>query len=115
MLRSTISDAEVDAIQYDTPGTYGTPPHTLDVGWMYTIDYALSGDDTRTLPVATTRPETMFADVALAVNPGDARYVHLIGQHVRHPLASHRILPIVADTAVHSDKGTGVLKVCASN
>ncbi|KAK6037725.1 tRNA ligase class I [Cooperia oncophora] len=63
--------------------------------------------------VATTRPETMFADVALAVHPEDSRYSHLVGKLVRHPLCSDRKLPIVVDKAVQMDKRnrSGVLKI----
>lgn len=57
--------------------------------------------------MATTRPETTFADVALAVHPQDARYFHLIGKAVRHPLIPNRIMPIIGDENVKPDKGTG--------
>ncbi len=65
------------------------------------------------LEIATTRPETMMGDVAIAVNPKDARYAHLIGKHVRRPLPtdSEMLLPIVGDEAVEMTFGTGVLKV----
>lgn len=65
------------------------------------------------LEVATTRPETMMGDVALAVNPRDPRYADLIGKHVRRPLPieSEVLLPIVGDEAVEMAFGTGVLKV----
>ncbi|RCN33653.1 Anticodon-binding domain protein [Ancylostoma caninum] len=67
------------------------------------------------LEVATTRPETMFADVALAVNPADERYSRFIGKRVRHPLLPARKLPVLADTGVQMDKGTGVLKITPSH
>ena len=60
--------------------------------------------------IATTRPETMLADTAVAVNPKDERYKHLIGKHVKLPLVG-RILPIIADEAVDPEFGTGALKV----
>ncbi|MBX9741920.1 MAG: valine--tRNA ligase [Chthoniobacterales bacterium] len=65
------------------------------------------------LEIATTRPETIMADVALAVHPEDARYRHLIGKHVRRPLPveSDVQIPIIADSAVDPQFGTGVLKV----
>ncbi|VDK89364.1 unnamed protein product [Onchocerca ochengi] len=63
------------------------------------------------LEVGTTRPETLFADCALAVNPNDERYVKYIGLHVQHPLLPYRTLPILADTTVKTDKGTGILKI----
>jgi len=62
------------------------------------------------LVVATSRPETIMADVAVAVNPNDARYQHLIGQKVRIPLLDREI-PVIADEYVSIDFGTGALKV----
>lgn len=61
------------------------------------------------ITVATTRPETTLGDVAIAVNPSDSRYSQLIGQRVEHPI-TRRLLPIIADKAVHADKGSGALK-----
>jgi len=65
------------------------------------------------LEVATTRPETIPGDTAIAVNPKDIRYAHLIGRHVRRPLPveSEILLPIIGDEAVDFTFGTGVLKV----
>ena len=65
------------------------------------------------LEIATTRPETIMGDTAIAVNPKDQRYTHLIGQHVRRPLPleSETLLPIIGDEAVDFEFGTGVLKV----
>ena len=60
--------------------------------------------------VATTRPETLFGDVAVAVHPDDPRYAHWIGEMVRIPLTEHRI-PIIADLEVDPEKGTGAVKV----
>ncbi len=67
----------------------------------------------RWLTIATTRPETIPGDSAVAVNPKDERYAHLIGKHVRRPLPleNQAALPIVGDDAVVFDFGTGVLKV----
>lgn len=56
--------------------------------------------------MATTRLETMLGDTAIAVHPNDERYSHLIGRHVKHPL-SNRLLPIVADSMVDMELGTG--------
>lgn len=58
--------------------------------------------------VATTRLETMLGDVAVAVHPDDARYTHLHGRSLRHPLCVSRLLPIVADTSVDMTVGTGL-------
>jgi valyl-tRNA synthetase len=65
------------------------------------------------LTIATTRPETIPGDSAIAVNPRDPRYAHLIGSHVRRPLPpeNQALIPIVGDDAVAFDFGTGVLKV----
>ena len=62
------------------------------------------------LEVATTRPETIMADTAVAVHPNDKRYVDLVGKHAWRPLAREK-LPIVADEAIDPEFGTGVLKV----
>jgi len=78
---------------------------------------ALSGPDGRIwLTIATTRPETIPADTAVAVNPKDPRYTHLIGKHVYRALPldvpkEQRIIPIIADEHVDFEFGTGVLKV----
>jgi len=63
------------------------------------------------IEIATTRPETIMADVALAVNPSDPRYAALIGKHVRRPLGPLAEIPIIGDEAVDFAFGTGVLKV----
>src|SRR5205085_8799789 len=60
--------------------------------------------------VATTRPETMLGDTAVAVHPEDERYRHLVGKRVRLPLAD-RLIPVVADTYVDREFGTGVVKI----
>jgi len=64
----------------------------------------------RFLEVATTRPETIMADTAMAFHPGDKRYLDLIGKHARRPLAREKI-PIITDEAIDPEFGTGVLKV----
>lgn len=63
------------------------------------------------LEIATTRPETIMADVALAVNPNDPRYAPFIGKHVRRPLGPLAEIPIIGDEAVDLTFGTGILKV----
>ena len=65
------------------------------------------------LEIATTRPETIMGDTAVAVNPRDPRYAHLIGGSVRRPLPveNQALLPIIGDEAVDFEFGTGVLKV----
>jgi valyl-tRNA synthetase len=76
---------------------------------LYSIDYPVEGSD-RVLTVATVRPETMLADTAVAVNPGDERYRDLVGRHCVLPLVGRR-LPIIADEHVDPEFGTGVLKI----
>ena len=78
-------------------------------GWMWTIRYPLATGEGY-VTVATTRPETLFGDVAVAVHPDDDRYKHLIGQQVKLPL-TERTLPIIADTYVDMTFGTGCLKI----
>ncbi len=76
---------------------------------IYTMRYHLS-DGSGTLLVATVRPETIFADVAVAVNPSDERYRHLIGATVIVPI-SGQVVPIIADDYADPEFGTGVVKV----
>src|SRR5262249_36810615 len=76
---------------------------------LYSIDYPVEGSDL-TLTVATVRPETMLADTAVAVNPGDERYGDLVGQFCILPLVGRR-LPIIADEHVDPEFGTGALKI----
>src|SRR5690606_33831697 len=73
------------------------------------IRYPLLGDDGY-IVVATTRPETMLGDTAVAVNPDDSRYEHLIGRYVKLPLIGREI-PIIADSWVDPEFGTGMVKV----
>ncbi len=78
-------------------------------GYMWHMRYPLA-DGTGHIVVATTRPETMLGDAAVAVHPGDDRYKHLIGQQVILPLANRKI-PIVADDYVDPEFGTGIVKI----
>ncbi len=79
-------------------------------GALYYVRYELVDEPGRFLEVATTRPETIMADVALAVPPNDKRYQDLLGKNVWRPLAREKI-PIVADAAIDPEFGTGILKV----
>ena len=92
--KTTLSDLEVD--REDRPGK------------LYTLSYELESGGA--LQIATVRPETIFADVALAVHPDDARFAHLHGQQVQIPL-TERWIPIITDEAVEMDFGTGALKI----
>ena len=78
-------------------------------GHLWHIAYPIDGGD-ETITVATTRPETMLGDMAVAVNPADARYTHLVGRNAILPLTGRRI-PIVADGYSDPEKGTGAVKI----
>ena len=93
--KSTLSDAEVE--------------HEERNAKIWEIRYATE-DGTASIVVATTRPETMLGDTAIAVHPDDARYTHLIGKNVMLPLMN-RPIPVIADASVLSDFGTGAVKV----
>lgn len=92
---TSISDAEVDFNEHD--------------GFFWHLRYPLS-DGSGWLALATTRPETMLGDTAVAVHPDDERYKHLVGKTVILPLVGREI-PIVADAYVEQDFGTGVVKI----
>jgi valyl-tRNA synthetase len=77
---------------------------------LFYIRYALADDATQSVVVATTRPETMLGDTAVAVHPDDARYKDLIGKELKMPLTG-RLIPIVGDTAIDPAFGTGAVKV----
>ncbi len=94
-LQSAISDAEVD--------------HKEVHGAFYHIHYKVKGEDTL-LEVATTRPETLLGDAAVAVNPNDERFAHLIGKTAIVPICNREV-PIIGDDYVDMEKGTGCLKV----
>ena len=84
--------------------------HDEEAGSLYHIRYAIVGEPGKWLTVATTRPETMLGDVALAVNPDDERYTSLIGRTVILPIAGIEI-PIIADAYADPAFGTGVVKI----
>ncbi len=77
---------------------------------MWYIKYPIENEPGRFITVATTRPETMLGDTAVAVHPDDARYKSLIGKHVILPLAN-RPIPIIADEYSDPEKGTGAVKI----
>jgi valyl-tRNA synthetase len=85
--------------------------HEDTKGKLYSIDYPLAENPTIRLTVATTRPETLLGDTAVAVHPDDERFKHLIGKQVRLPL-TNRTIPIVGDTLlVDREFGTGAVKI----
>jgi valyl-tRNA synthetase len=79
-------------------------------GKLYHVRYALAGDATQGITIATTRPETILADVAIAVHPDDARYAALVGKRVLLPVTGIE-LPVIADGYVEKEFGTGALKI----
>ena len=108
----------------ETPGSAGGPPADSggapeDSSIHFKSVERVSGeppDTARGLTIATTRPETIPGDTAVAVNPKDPRYAHLIGQHIVRPLPAElpraqKLIPIIADDHVDFEFGTGVLKV----
>ncbi len=100
VLKTAISDLEVVSEE--------------EMGHLWHLRYPLADADGRAtgdyLVVATTRPETMLADTAVAVHPQDERYRHLIGRQVLLPLAG-RLIPVIADEYVDPEFGTGCLKI----
>ena len=85
--------------------------HQDDAGEFVSVRY---GDGAQSIVVATTRPETMMGDGAVAVHPDDPRYKHMIGTEVLLPLVN-RMIPIIADELVDPDFGTGAVKVTAAH
>ncbi len=79
-------------------------------GYLYHIRYPIIGQEGKYIVVATTRPETMFGDTAVAVNPKDKRYTHLKGKKALLPIIEREI-PIIFDSYVSTEFGTGALKV----
>jgi len=92
---TTLSDIEVE--------------HEESAGKLYHIKYPIA-DGSGYVEIATTRPETMLGDTAVAVNPGDERYRHLVGQMVIVPLVDREV-PVIADDYVDMEFGTGVVKI----
>ena len=93
---TSISDAEVE--------------HEEQAGHFWHINYPVVGELGRFVEIATTRPETLLGDSALAVNPDDERYTDLVGKEVELPLTD-RTIPIIADPYVDKEFGTGVVKI----
>ncbi len=93
--KTTLSDEEVNYVE--------------EAGNFWHIKYYVEGEDTF-LEVATTRPETMFGDTAVAVNPDDVRYKHLIGKNVILPVVN-KAIPVVGDKHADMEFGTGVVKI----
>ena len=96
VLGTAVSDLEVESVE--------------EQGSMWHIRYPLADNPTEAVIVATTRPETLLGDVAVAVNPEDERYTHLIGKELILPLTG-RTIPVIADEYVEKDFGTGCVKI----
>ena len=94
--QTSISDAEVEHEEKD--------------GFFWHIQYPIIGEEGRFVEIATTRPETMLGDTAVAVNPGDERYQDLIGKMLKLPLTDREI-PVIADEYVDKEFGTGCVKI----
>ncbi|XP_036212389.1 valine--tRNA ligase, mitochondrial isoform X7 [Myotis myotis] len=85
-------------------------PTPVSFGILVSVAFPVDGEPDAEVVVGTTRPETLPGDVAVAVHPDDARYTHLHGRHLRHPLTG-QLLPLVTDSAVQPHVGTGAVKV----
>ena len=94
--QTSISDAEVE--------------HTDQAGHFWHINYPIVGEEGRFIEIATTRPETLLGDTAIAVHPDDERYADLIGKMAELPLCNRQI-PIIADSYVDKEFGTGAVKI----
>ena len=94
--QTSISDAEVEHVDQD--------------GFFWHINYPIVGEEGRFVEIATTRPETLLGDTAVAVNPEDERYQDLIGKMLKLPLTDREI-PVIADSYVDKEFGTGCVKI----
>lgn len=112
-LHSTISDIEIETISIDGPTKIPVPGYQTDIqfGEIYHILYRTS-EANEHITVATTRPETLLGDTAIAVNPHDKRYAHLLNASARcwHPFRNEWI-PLIADESVNAELGTGAVKI----
>ncbi|KAI5918804.1 tRNA synthetases class I-domain-containing protein [Camillea tinctor] len=110
-LNTTISNLEVETQELPGRTLLSVPGYErkVEFGVMTYFKYPIDGSD-ETIEIATTRIETMLGDTAVAVHPEDPRYQHLVGKSVRHPLLD-RLIPVVADTYVDREFGTGAVKI----
>jgi valyl-tRNA synthetase len=95
-LHTAVSDLEVNNVETQ--------------GHMWYIRYPIHGEKDQFITIATTRPETLLGDIAVAVHPEDERYQHLLGKSASVPLAG-RLIPIIADEYCNPEKGTGAVKI----
>ncbi|KAF4712861.1 hypothetical protein FOZ63_003288, partial [Perkinsus olseni] len=113
-LRTALSDLEVDHIDIEKRtllSVPGLPDAKVEVGVLVEFKYPLKEDPTQFVHIATTRLETMLGDVAVAVNPKDDRFTHLIGKELVHPFVPDRKMVVIADDYVSMDFGTGCVKI----
>ena len=94
--KTSISDAEVEHEEQD--------------GFFWHINYPVVGEEGRFVEIATTRPETLFGDTAVAVNPDDERYKDIVGKMLKLP-CTDREIPVIADAYVDKEFGTGCVKI----
>ena len=94
--KTSISDAEVEHEEQD--------------GFFWHINYPVVGEEGRFVEIATTRPETLFGDTAVAVNPDDERYKDIVGKTLKLPMTDREI-PVIADAYVDKEFGTGCVKI----
>ena len=94
--QTSISDAEVEHEEQD--------------GFFWHINYPVVGEEGRFVEIATTRPETLFGDTAVAVNPDDERYKDIVGKMLKLPMTDREI-PVIADPYVDKEFGTGCVKI----
>lgn len=111
-LTTALSNVEVDYKELTGRTLLDVPGYErkVEFGVIVHFKYPIDGSD-ETIEVATTRIETMLGDTAIAVNPKDQRYKHLVGKMVRHPIIENRLLRIIEDDYVDPEFGTGAVKI----
>ena len=112
-LRTALSDLEVDYEEVSKRTLLPIPGSAdkVEVGVIVTFKYPIKDREGEFMEVATTRLETMLGDVAVAVNPEDERYRHLIGSKLVHPFFADREMVVIADSYVDKEFGTGCVKI----
>ncbi|XP_018319909.1 valine--tRNA ligase isoform X2 [Agrilus planipennis] len=111
-LQSAISDIEIEHVEINGPTMVNVPGYesAVEFGVLTKFAYKLCNSDDKEIVVATTRPETILGDVAVAVHPNDARYSHFVGKYLQHPFRKEHI-PVIADESVDPQFGTGAVKI----
>ncbi|PWN29426.1 putative VAS1-valyl-tRNA synthetase [Jaminaea rosea] len=114
-LNTTLSNLEVDQKELKGRTLMNVPGYDdkekIEFGVIVSFSYKIAGSDEK-ITIATTRPETMLGDTAIAVHPKDPRYTHLHGKYAEHPFLPNRKMPIVCDdVAVDMEFGTGAVKI----